>query len=101
MIKESCNVAQDDDVNQPAMTVPLYLAAHNQRCGSSGEGTVWGERDTEGGEGGRRGGGGGGRGAGGGQSLDGKIDCSIDCRSGSVVHQQHIFRLFSHGQCFL
>ena len=57
MIKESCNVAQDDDVNQPAVTVPLYLAAHNQRCGSSGEGTVWGERDTEGGEGGGGGGG--------------------------------------------
>ena len=59
MIKESCNVAQDDDVNQPAVTIPLCLAAHNQRCGSSGEGTVWGERDTEGGEGGGGEGGGG------------------------------------------
>ena len=29
-----------------------------------------------------------------------RLECSIDCISGSVVHQQNIFRLFSHCQGF-
>ena len=30
-----------------------------------------------------------------------RLECSIDCISGSVAHQQNMFRSFSHCQCFL
>ena len=30
-----------------------------------------------------------------------RLECSIDCISGSVGHQQHIFRLFYHCPRFL
>ena len=30
-----------------------------------------------------------------------RLECSLDCISGSVGHQQHIFRLFYHRQRFL